>query len=244
MKILNIRFDNLYMKEAINQAVALLKKKKSNIFFLNSDCLFQAQKDMEYRKILNKSALLLSDGIGLKFSMAILGGKLKDNCNGTDFSPLLLKELAKKKAKVFFLGAKPGIAEKAAKNISKKIPSLNIVGTNDGYFKDDNKIIRKINNSKADVLFVAMGVPKQEKWIYKNRNKLNPKICIGVGALLDFLSGNVSRAPIIVRKLKLEWSWRLMNEPKRLFKRYIIDTPKLFIITISARLKGEKIQDD
>lgn len=236
MKILNVKYDNMTFGSAIEEAVSLLRKeKKSNLFFLNADCLYKAQKDEEYRNILNSADLVLPDGIGLKLITMLFGVKMKDNCNGTDFSPIFMEKAAAEGYKIFFLGGKENIAEKAAENVRHKILGIKIVGIHSGYFSDDKKVIDKINNSGADILFVAMGAPLQEKWIARHREKLNTGLCLGVGALFDYLSERVRRAPKIMRNLYLEWLWRIFIDPKRMFKRYIIDGSKFFWLVLKQR---------
>lgn len=224
MEVLNVRYDNITVKCALKKIFSLLEEeKKRNLFFLNTDCLRQAQTDREYCEILNSADLVLPDGIGLRFVTWLFGGKMKDNCNGTDLSPLIMEELARKKYKIYLLGGKQSVAEKAAENIKKRIPHIQIRGTHTGYFKNDNEIINKINASGSDIIFVALGVPKQEKWISQHREKLNPRLCMGVGALIDYLSESIPRAPLWMRKLHIEWFWRIIIDPKRMFQRYIID---------------------
>ncbi|MFC1708731.1 WecB/TagA/CpsF family glycosyltransferase [Candidatus Omnitrophota bacterium] len=242
MRILNVNYDNISMAEALEKACYLLRENsKSNVFFLNADCLYKAQKDSRYRDILNSAQLLLPDGIGLRIVTELFGGKMKDNCNGTDFSPLFMERAAKEGYRIFFLGGKEGVAEKAAENTRKTIPEILIVGTHSGYFDDDGLLINTINNSGADILFVAMGVPAQEKWIYQNRVKLNPKLYLGVGALLDYLSGHIVRAPKFIRAIHLEWLWRIGVEPKRMFKRYIVDGLRLFWVVLRQKYSDLKL---
>lgn len=237
-KLLNLKFDNLTMSQALDSAVALLKKKsKSTIFFLNADCLYKSQHDEEYKIILNNSSLLLSDGIGLKFATKAYGIKLKDNCNGTDFSPLYMQKLAKEKKSIFLLGGHEGVPEQVKENLEKQIPGIKIVGYHHGFFKDDKKVVQKINASRADVVFVALGVPLQEKFISHNLDQLTPKVYLGVGSLFNFLSGRIKRAPKFIRVLKLEWFWRFLMEPQRMFKRYFIDTFKLLFIILKDKLR-------
>ncbi|MBN2286346.1 MAG: WecB/TagA/CpsF family glycosyltransferase [Tissierellales bacterium] len=216
------------MAAALEQTIYLMEKQnsKANLFFVNIDCIYKALHDEEYCTILNTADLLLPDGIGVKMITMIYGGRMRENCNGSEFSPLLMSIAAKKNYKLFFLGGREGVAEKAAKQVLMNIQGIQITGTHSGYFDNDQKVIKKINDSGADILLVAMGVPLQEKWIYHNRKDLNPKLCIGVGALFDFLSGRIRRAPKILRTLHLEWCWRLAIEPKRLWKRYLIDDMK------------------
>ena len=183
----------------------------------------KAQKDLEYRSIINNADLVLSDGIGLKIASKIFGETMVDNCNGTDLSPKILKLAADNGYSVFFLGGEDGIALKAAENAKKTTPKLDIKGTHSGYFDDDKKIVDLINATGVDILFVAMGVPLQEKWIAKYREQLNCKLALGVGAFLDYLSGSIPRAPLWMRKCHVEWFWRCFIDPKRMLKRYFVD---------------------
>ena len=245
MKLLGINYTNVTLTDALAIALtSLTNNKKSNIYFLNSDCLLKTQHDQEYCNIINPTNLILPDGVGIRFATWLFGGKMKGNCNGTDFSPLLMKKAAEKGYKIFFLGAKEGIAQKAAENVKKSIPGIHIVGTHSGYLNNDEEAVKMINDSQADILFVAMGVPIQEKWIARNRDKLSPRLCLGVGALFDYLSGNSPRAPKIIRILYLEWLWRVIVEPKRLFKRYLVDGVGFFCWLVGYRIKqlitGEK----
>jgi N-acetylglucosaminyldiphosphoundecaprenol N-acetyl-beta-D-mannosaminyltransferase len=223
MSILNTKYDNLTVAQALEKITGKLKEsRKFDVFFLNADCLYKAQADEEYRRILNCADFVLPDGIGLKIATTILGGKMKDNCNGTDLSPIIMERAAQAGYRMFFLGGKDNVAEKAADNMRQRISNIKIVGTYTGYFEDDQKVIGQINASGADILFVSMGVPLQEKWIHRNRERLNPKLCLGVGALMDYLSGTIPRAPLSMRKIHLEWLWRIFIDPRRMFKRYII----------------------
>ena len=219
-----IQFNNTTIGQALDQAMALLnKQERSTIFFINLDGLYKAHKDEEYSQVLASATLTLPDGIGLKLISRLSGIIMKDNCNGTDFSPRFMEMASAQGYRIFFLGGKEGVAEKAAEKISTRIKGIQIVGHHCGFFENDEEIIKKINSSRADILFVAMGVPAQEKWITRNRDSLDPKICLGVGALLDYLSERIPRAPKIFRRLHLEWFWRIFIEPRRMFKRYFID---------------------
>lgn len=238
MELLNTRCDNLTFTEALDGASALLERsERSDIFFLNIDCLRLASQDAEYRGILAASSMVLPDGIGLKFAARVLGLRLKDNCNGTDFCPALMRRAASLGRSVFLLGAGDGVAQGAAENLRKMAPGLRIAGTESGYFESDAAVIERINRSKADMLLVAMGAPLQEKWIAKNRQRLRVPMCLGVGALLDFWSGRVRRAPGPLRALKLEWLWRAGLEPSRLGRRYAADAGFLWTL-LTRRGRG------
>ncbi|MFH1691843.1 MAG: WecB/TagA/CpsF family glycosyltransferase [Candidatus Omnitrophota bacterium] len=242
-KLLGVHYDNISFNAAVKRVEKLLKSdKKSNLFYFNADCLYKSQKDKEYRDILNSADLVLPDGIALALITRLFGGRMKDNLNGTDFLPSLMKKAAELKYKMYFLGGRKGVAVGAAEAMMKKVPGIEIVGAHNGYFVDDQAVIDKINASGADILFVAMGVPLQEKWIFKYRAQLNPKLCVGVGALFDYLSGRVKRAPKIFRILRLEWLWRVFIEPKRMFKRYFIDGAKLIWMVLKERYGVSRIQ--
>ena len=237
MRTLNVKYNNITLETAIEQALSLVENQnKANVFFLNIDCLCKAQKDEKYRNILNSADLVFPDGIGLRLATWLLGGRMKENCNGSNFSPLFMARAAEKGHKIFFLGGRDGVAERAAEVMRKKVPKIQILGTHSGYFNSDEEVIEKINKSEADILFVAMGVPLQEKWIVQNRGRLNPKLCLGVGALFDYLSGRIKRAPKWMQKAGLEWFWRLIMEPKRLWKRYLIDDPVFFWLVLKQKL--------
>ena len=241
MKILNIKYDNFKLNTALEESLRLSRSnKKSNIFFLNIDCLRQAQKDEEYREIMCSADRVFPDGVGIKVASRIYGGYMKDNCNGTDLSPLLLERFAKRGDKIFLLGGNPGVARQAAVNLRRGMPNIQIVGTHQGYVEEDEAVIDQINESGAEVLFVAMGVPIQEKWIHRNRDRLNPRLCLGVGALFDYLSGTIPRAPGIVRCLRLEWLWRCFVDPRRMIKRYFIDDTGFLIRLVFHRIFGRK----
>jgi len=141
--------------------------------------------------------------------------------------PLLCEKLSAENKKVFLYGAKPEVVEKVAQRLEAEYPGLQVVGYQDGYLNSDNpeKICAEINRSKADILFVALGAPRQEKWIANNQHRLNVKVAMGVGGLFDFYSGTVSRAPLWLRERSLEWVWRLIQQPKDKAKRYLIGNP-------------------
>ncbi|HOW43223.1 MAG TPA: WecB/TagA/CpsF family glycosyltransferase [Candidatus Omnitrophota bacterium] len=241
--VLNVSYDNLYFKEAVNIAEDILgngenkSSAKRTIFFLNADCLYKAQKDEAYRGILNGKDLVLPDGIGLGVVSSLLGIRMLDNCNGTEFSPAVLRVAANRGLAVFLLGGKEGVARKAAEMATNRFPGLKVAGVCNGFFANDDDVVEQVNNSGADILLVGMGAPLQEKWIHKHRAALKPRLCMGVGAYLDFLSGYVRRAPKIMIAIHLEWLWRVFMEPRRMFKRYFIDGAKLFGMVLRYKMR-------
>ncbi|WP_240705217.1 WecB/TagA/CpsF family glycosyltransferase [Pacificoceanicola onchidii] len=202
----------------------ILNGARRTVYFLNAHCANLRARDRAYAAALARASHVLPDGIGVELAARMTGGGLTENLNGTDFTPALLREAAAAGQTVYLFGATPGTAEDAAEKLMRDIPGLRIVGTRDGYqgAQDEAAAVEAINRSGADIVIVAMGVPLQEMWIDRNRAALNAPVVLGVGALFDFLAGKVSRAPEWVRKMNLEWLWRLLQEPRRLAKRYLI----------------------
>lgn len=205
----------------------LTRPGKTTAAFVNAHCVNVAASDTLYTRALRAADVLLPDGAGISLAAKFTGQRLAENLNGTDLCAPLCRAAAQQGLSVYLLGAAPGIAEKAAQNLILKTPGLRIAGTQDGYFdqSESDQVVAQINASGADIVMVAMGVPLQDVWIYKHRKQLAAKLVMGVGALLDFNAGHVSRAPAIVRKTRMEWVWRLALEPRRMFKRYVLGNP-------------------
>ena len=237
-RLLNIDIDLFDDEEEV---LALLSKdidsgRSIELFFLNAHCFNLAQKDREYFDILNSCDYLLNDGIGIKIASKIEKLVLKKNLNGTDFIPEIAEMASKKGYKIFLLGAKDGIAEEAAVKLKEKFEGLQIAGVHSGYGLDDS-VLEMINNSKADILIAGMGVPMQEKWIRENKSKLGSvKLFVGGGAILDFLSQRIRRAPLLMRKIGLEWLFRLCLEPGRLWRRYLVGNFLFFYYILVLKL--------
>lgn len=209
-------------------------------FFINAHCVNVAAGDPVYRWALSKGDHLLPDGIGVKIAARMKGVQLVENLNGTDLFVPLVRTAAARGEAVYFLGSAPGIAEEAAARAGELAPDLVVAGCRDGYFSDaeEDAVIGEINRSGAGVVLVALGVPRQEIWIARNRHRLNARLVMGVGAQFDFWSGRVRRAPALVRRLSCEWAWRLMLEPHRLAKRYLIGN-----VAFLGRVGGRALSD-
>ena len=166
----------------------------------------------------------------------------------TDLFIDFCEELAKMRLSIYFLGSKPGVALEAKTKLQQIIPSLNIVGVGHGYFDEENEqeVVDEINNCRPDILVVGMGTPKQEAWIYYNRKRLNVPLCWSVGGLFDLISGRIKRAPIWMRKYHLEWLNRLLQEPRRFWKRYLLGNPLFFIrilkVSLLSKIKNSKLR--
>ena len=196
----------------------------TQIAFLNAHCANIARKDWQYEDTLKNVDALLPDGSGVALAAKLDGQSLSTNLNGTDLFGPLCRCLAFRKIPVFFLGGRPGVAEAAAENAVDACPGLRVAGHQHGYFspREEDAIIAKINASGARVVFVAFGVPTQDVWLARVRHRLHAPVVLGVGGLLDFVSGRIPRAPEWMRKTGTEWIYRLKCEPRRMWQRYLV----------------------
>ncbi|MDD3766302.1 MAG: WecB/TagA/CpsF family glycosyltransferase [Eubacteriales bacterium] len=226
VEILGVGISNVTMEQALDKAKAFIGKRGHMIFTPNPEIIMLAQQDSQLKEILNEADLLLADGIGVVIGSKIIKKPLPERVAGFDF----VCRLFESGASFYLLGAKPGVADAAAEKLKSR--SVNVVGAYHGYFDSDDDVISDINEKNPDVVLVCLGAPRQEKWIYKNRHKINAAICIGAGGTLDVLSGNVRRAPAVVQKMCLEWLYRAVLQPTR-FKR-LAAIPK-FLIKVAAK---------
>lgn len=206
------------------------KNKKTWIVAINPEKIMKAQEDDTLRDLLQRATYPIPDGIGVVIASILKGGRIRQRVTGIDLMLRLCEAAAKNEKKVFLYGAKPGVVEEAKKNLERKYPGLNIVGVMNGYEKNEQAVIEAINSSNADILFVALGSPAQEKWIVQHMNVLVPKVYQGVGGSFDVASGNLKRAPLFMQKLGLEWLYRLIKEPWRWRRQLIL--PKFLIKVI------------
>jgi N-acetylglucosaminyldiphosphoundecaprenol N-acetyl-beta-D-mannosaminyltransferase len=229
----NIQFNNLDTGETLTQCELYYDSEPCQlIFFINAHCFNIAQDNQAYKNALNDADLLLNDGIGFKLGAKFKGIQIKENMNGTDFIPKLCRQARDLGKNIYLLGGEEGIAIQAKLNLERTFSGISIVGARNGFFDfdRDEELVKEITDCKTDLLIVGMGVPRQELWLMKNKEKLRGvKISVAGGAVLDFISGNVPRAPVWMQKTGTEWVFRLYNEPKRLFKRYFIGIPVFFI---------------
>ena len=210
------------------------------VAFVNPDCLNIAYTHDRYRAVLQQAARVLPDGIGIKIGCRMRGLGLAANVNGTDLFPRLCERAARDGFSLFLLGARPGIADLVAENMQARYPGLTIAGTQHGYFGPDEEgaIIARINASGAAVLLAAFGVPRQELWLADHHDALTPPVRMGVGGLFDFYSGRIPRAPLWLREIGLEWVWRLIQEPGRMWRRYLLGNP-LFLYRVWKQARQE-----
>jgi N-acetylglucosaminyldiphosphoundecaprenol N-acetyl-beta-D-mannosaminyltransferase len=221
MEILGVRIDNLSMEEVLRKVEGFLEDGQQHYLVTpNPEFLVRAQEDRQFQEILNRADLAIPDGAGLLFASRFLSQPIKERVTGTDLMEKICQQAAQKNWSVFLMGARPGIAEKAAINLRKKYSGLKVEA---GF----EEVI-----GQPDILFVALGAPKQEKWIVRNLNKRpGIKLAIGVGGAFDFIAGRVRRAPGFLQQLGLEWFWRLTLQPwrgRRVF-RAVVKFPWLVV---------------
>lgn len=182
----------------------------------NPIMVMTAQKDQEFMEILDNAHLIVPDGVGILWAARKKGLELPERVTGVDIAYKLLNK--RPSPRFFFLGGKPGVADRAARNVIQALPGVEICGTHHGYFKpeDEEKAVKAIARARPDVLFCAMGSPRQEKFIWNNRNQLKAKVGIGLGGVLDILAGDRKRAPEYIQTSGLEWLYRLILEPSRI----------------------------
>ena len=226
-----------YVDEALEQAKVILAGDRTTYCVTpNPEIVYEAMGDAAFRQLLNSAAMVLPDGVGVLLGAKILGTPLKEKVSGVDFAAHLLPILEEQGKTLYLLGSKPGVAELAAQNMLARCPNLQICGMADGYFKDEGPVVEAINRARADVLFVCLGSPKQERFMQAHVEDLNVSLMIGLGGSLDAFAGTVRRAPDWVIRIGMEWFYRLCKEPRR-WKR-MLRLPKFVVAVTAKRLRG------
>ncbi|WNC70192.1 WecB/TagA/CpsF family glycosyltransferase [Thalassotalea nanhaiensis] len=256
-RLFDLPINNVPMSKAINWVISHrfnLSSNKSHTkasekpnlgFFINAHSINLSFKYNDFYQTLKQADCLFADGIGMRLAANHIDEPIQENVNGSDMLPKLCEQAANEGKSIFFLGASPGVASKAAKRLHKTYPKLKVAGYQHGYFKkhDNKRIIAKINQSKADILLVALGSPLQEIWLTNNAEYLHCNTALAVGGLFDFYSGNIPRAPLWLRNLNLEWLFRLLQEPKNKFYRYVIGNPIFLFRTYLFRQAAKAISN-
>ena len=234
MEFMNIHIDNLTMPEALDRVSHLVENtRQSYVITPNVDHIVKLQKDTEFLEIYENASLVLADGQPLIWISKLYKRPIKEKISGSDLFPQVCKLAADKNYKMFFLGAAEGVAEIAAKNLTGKYRGLSVAGTLSpkmGFENDPDEVravVEKVRAASPDILVVALGAPKQEKFLYRNRESLDVPLSILIGAALDFEAGIVKRCPGWMSRCGLEWFYRFCKEPGRMFRRYFIDDIKI-----------------
>jgi N-acetylglucosaminyldiphosphoundecaprenol N-acetyl-beta-D-mannosaminyltransferase len=242
----NVDFDNydfMDLLDYIDQAIVY--RKQSYILTCNVDHLMKLRKDQDFRKVYAQAGAVVADGMPLVWASKLLSKPLKQKVSGADLFSLLGKSFEEREYRLFFLGSAEGIPEKAIKKLKVLYPKLNIVGCYSpsmGFEHNEVEnqyIIKMLIDARPDIVFVGVGAPKQEKWIHKHYIAYKAPVSIGVGATFDFIAGSIKRAPKIMQSTGFEWFWRLAHEPRRLWKRYLLED-SMFLVLLAKELLTQK----
>lgn len=237
--IKGVGFDAVTPEQALEKALALSEEPGCRyVVTPNPEIVWLADQRPEFKAALNGADLVIPDGIGIIYAARILGTPLPSRVPGIELAAGLLRMMAEKGEPVFLLGAKPGVAERAAENLKTQYPGLIIAGTGDGYFQEDAPVISRINACKPRLLLVCLGFPRQELWMAEHRKELEAGLMIGLGGSLDVFAGDVKRAPDVWCRLNLEWFYRLLHQPSRLGR--IMKLPVFLLSVVWERLRHGK----
>ncbi len=237
VRILGIRADNVTTPEVL----ALFQRyvaegRPRQIVTVNPEFVMTARTDPAFRDVLEAADLALPDGQGLLWAARLMGTRLRERVCGSDVVPAVAAMSAREGYSLFLLGAAPGVAEQAAAVLSARNPSLRIVGTFSGSpaAEEEDAIIARVRAARPDILFVAYGAPRQDRWIHRNLERLGVPVCMGVGGTLDFVAGVATRAPRWLRRMGLEWLHRLILQPWRWRRMMVL--PRFAWLVFTTRL--------
>ncbi len=242
VNICGVEINNLSIQEVLSSIVSLIEDgKPSFVATCNVDHIIKLKKDAEFKKVYDSAVLVVPDGVPLLWASNLFGTPLKERVNGTDLFELLCELSARNGFRIFLLGGRSHAASLAADVLRKRYEGISITGTYSppiGFEFDpaeNSRITDMIKSSGCDILFVGLGAPKQEKWIYRFKDEYKAPVSIGIGVSFEFVAGMVKRAPRWMQVVGLEWFWRLLMEPARLWKRYLIDDMQFFWLVLKQK---------
>lgn len=234
ISILGVEIDNITLEESGEITKKLIEQSNKSCEIIvapNTEFVMCAQRDEEFFNILKNSKLATPDSIGIIIGAKLQKKKFKQRIPGQAYFREVIRRAEIEGWSVYILGGTEEVIEKAVANVKNDFPKINIIGYHEGYFVKDSEedVIKQINDLQPNVLFVAMGAPKQEKWIYKNKNILKVDVAAGQGGTLDYEAGRIKRAPKIIQKIGMEWFWRLILQPSRIIRMRVLP---LFLIKL------------
>ncbi|TKH44069.1 glycosyltransferase [Paenibacillus terrae] len=249
VNMFDVNFDNYDFNDLLEFIdTSIEHQRHSYILTCNVDHVIKLRKDDEFRKVYSDAGAVVADGMPIIWASRLLKKPLKQKVSGSDLFTRLGEAFEDRGYRLFFLGAADGIPEKAMLNLQESYPNMNVVGCYSpsyGFEKNEEEnrhIVQLLQETRPDIVFVGVGAPKQEKWIYRYYETYRAPISIGVGATFDFLSGNVKRAPELMQRTGFEWFWRLSQEPKRLWKRYLIEDSQFLVLLFKEMFKRNRVK--
>lgn len=244
MTVLGVQIDPLTVAQLHDRINAAIKTDSRNLFLhVNVHGLNLATEQPWLRDFFNQAEIVFCDGAGVKLGARILGHHIPERITYADWIWQLGEFADQQQYSLYFLGAKPGVAEMAAERLKRRYSDLRIAGVHHGYFEksqdhpENQAVIKAINNSRPNILIVGMGMPLQEKWVCENRNQIEANVILTGGAVFDYLSGELKRAPRWMTDNSLEWLGRLLIEPHRLWQRYIIGNPRFLLNIFKQKME-------
>jgi exopolysaccharide biosynthesis WecB/TagA/CpsF family protein len=240
VEVLGLPVARVDREQALSEIKRLVSRQDhARVYYINAHVINTCAEDSEYRSIIQSADLLLNDGVGISLAARLNGSRFPINMNGSDFNPKVLRLAADEGWKVYLLGGADGVADRAAHALESRIAGLQVVGARSGYFPPDasEEIASEIAGSGADILLVAMGNPLQEKWLHAYLPASGARLGIAAGAFLDYQAGVEKRAPGWMNRVGVEWLYRLVRQPSRFWRRYLIGNPRFLMRILRDRFR-------
>jgi N-acetylglucosaminyldiphosphoundecaprenol N-acetyl-beta-D-mannosaminyltransferase len=243
VNVLGVRVDPLTVEDLHAEIGRLVRgSERALVLNANANCLNFCHQDPTLGEFLNQAEIVLCDGAGVMLAARILGGRIPERITYADWAWQLAAFAAAEGFSLYFLGARPGVAEEAARRLQQRYPALKIAGVHHGYFDhsvgspENEAVLQEINASSPDILLIGLGMPLQEYWLMENRHNLNASVVLTGGAVFDYVSGRLRRGPRLLTESGFEWLARLLIEPRRLWRRYIVGNPLFLLRVLKQRL--------
>lgn len=245
ISVLGIKVNPITEDELNGEIARIIRAgRKELVLNVNVNAINQALKHSFMKELLNRAGIVFCDGYGVILGARILGADIPERITYADWMWSLSALCEREGFSFFFLGAREGIAQQAAEKLRERYPSLKVVGIRNGYFAktgpENDAVIEQINRSRPDILVLGLGMPAQERWLSENWEKVDARIALTGGACFDFISGTVKRAPRWMADNGMEWLYRLLLEPRRMFTRYVIGNPLFMLRVICQRISGKR----
>lgn len=246
VRILDVRIDNINSLRAQETITRFIRERKNRsiriVFFANVHSIHLARRSPHFLRVLDRADLILPDGSGLKIAGRLFGKPIRENLNGTDFTPAILREAEREGWTVYLFGGREEVMNSAKASLKKRFPRLSLVGASSGFLNpaEESGVLSEIRKLSPDILLVGLGSPKQEEWIVNHAADVQAGVCLAVGGLFDFLAGRFRRAPRWLRLAGLEWLYRFLQDPKTKWDRVFIEIPQ-FLFTVALKAFAPRV---